>query len=220
MVYCMSDIHGEIDRYRKMLDLIQFSDEDELYIIGDVIDRHPGGIDLLVDEIIDKSNIYMILGNHEEMLIHALGSNNKFWYKELWKQNGGSGTYNEMVYHRTQEERQTIIDFLKELPDYIDLEVNGQKFHLVHGMPSDDHEKRLWNRPERSMTEAPMDGVTVIVGHTATVFLNEESDNDEDEPFRIWYGNGIICIDCGCGSRVEERRLACLRLDDMKEFYV
>ena len=37
--YVMADIHGEIDRFHAMLDLINFSADDQLYIIGDVIDR-------------------------------------------------------------------------------------------------------------------------------------------------------------------------------------
>ena len=39
--------------------------------------------------------------------------------------------------------------------------------------------------------------------------------------FFIMHGNGIIDIDCGCGhQKTAHRRLACLRLDDMAEFYV
>ena len=34
---------------------------------------------------------------------------------------------------------------------------------------------------------------------------------------RIYHGSGRIGIDCGCAY--PEGRLACLRLDDMKEFY-
>ena len=41
MTYVMSDIHGEYEKYLKMLDLIGFRDEDELYVLGDVIDRGP-----------------------------------------------------------------------------------------------------------------------------------------------------------------------------------
>ena len=29
MVYCISDIHGEWDRFKKMLELIQFSEQDK-----------------------------------------------------------------------------------------------------------------------------------------------------------------------------------------------
>ena len=47
MIYVMSDIHGEYNRYKAMLEKIQFSDNDTMYIIGDVIDRKPGGVDIL-----------------------------------------------------------------------------------------------------------------------------------------------------------------------------
>ena len=39
----------------------------------------------------------------------------------------------------------------------------------------------------------------------------------------IWHGNHVIGIDCGCGFHSERAgvgcRLACLRLEDMNEFY-
>lgn len=43
MIYCVSDIHGELDKFERMLKLIRFSDSDHLYIIGDVIDRGAAG---------------------------------------------------------------------------------------------------------------------------------------------------------------------------------
>ena len=62
MIYCMSDIHGELDRFKAMLDLINFSSDDTLYIIGDVIDRHPGGVEIL-KIIKDTPNMFMLLGS-------------------------------------------------------------------------------------------------------------------------------------------------------------
>ena len=218
MVYCMSDIHGEWDRFKRMLELIQFSEQDELYIIGDVIDRYPRGIDILF-EIMDCPNIHMILGNHEQMLLDTLGPNNVIGSRELWKLNGGYTTYFDLVHQRMPEERRKIIEYLIGLPDYFDIKVNDRNFHLVHGIASDDRETRLWGRPDKDMVTLMKD-TTIIVGHTPTIYLNPESEDKNEEPFRIWYGNGIIGIDCGCGHEVEECRLACLRLDDMKEFYV
>ena len=46
MTYCLSDIHGEILKWQDMLKLIQFSDEDTMYVLGDVIDRNPHGIEI------------------------------------------------------------------------------------------------------------------------------------------------------------------------------
>ena len=39
MTYVMSDIHGQYEKYAQMLEKISFSDEDTLYILGDVLDR-------------------------------------------------------------------------------------------------------------------------------------------------------------------------------------
>lgn len=214
MIYCMSDIHGEYDRFMKMLELIKFSDTDTLYIIGDVIDRNPGGIDILL-KIMESPNMIMLLGNHEQLCLDTLGPNNIIGRRAVWLKNGGGGTYQELMYMMSPAERNQILRYLAELPDYLNIEVNGQKFHLVHGVPSDDPYVRIWKRPSFS-APPPFPDRTVIFGHTPTCFLNQTIGT----PFTIWYGNGIIDIDCGCGRDTELRRLGCLRLDDMAEFYV
>lgn len=214
LIYCMSDIHGEYDRFVKMLELIHFSDNDALYIIGDVIDRKPGGIDIL-QKIIASPNMIMLLGNHEQMCLDTLGPNNVIGRRALWLKNGGSDTYRELMYMMTPAERHRILQYLSSLPDHLDIEVDGMKFHLVHGFPSDEPDVRIWERP-LTFAPPPFPDRTVIVGHTPTCYMNLV----ENAPFSIWYGNGIIDIDCGCGNETELRRLGCLRLDDMEEFYV
>ena len=72
MIYCMADLHGERDFFLRMLEQIRFSDTDHLYILGDVIDRGTGGIDLL-EQIMEASNMTMLLGNHEQMCLSTLG---------------------------------------------------------------------------------------------------------------------------------------------------
>ena len=37
--YVISDIHGEYWKFMELLDMIHFSDEDILYVLGDVVDR-------------------------------------------------------------------------------------------------------------------------------------------------------------------------------------
>ena len=213
LIYCMSDIHGEYDRFVKMLELIEFSDADTLYIIGDVIDRKPGGIDIL-QKIMASPNMIMLLGNHEQMCLDTLGPNNVIGRRSLWLKNGGGDTYRELMYMMTPVERHRILQFLSSLPDHLDIEVDGKKFHLVHGYPSDEPDVRIWERP-LSFAPPPYPDRTVIVGHTPTCFMN----SDESNPFAIWHGDGIIDIDCGCGNETLLRHLGCLRLDDMEEFY-
>ena len=37
--YAISDIHGCFDEFMEVLDQVQFGDGDELYILGDLVDR-------------------------------------------------------------------------------------------------------------------------------------------------------------------------------------
>lgn len=220
MVYCMADIHGEILRWKEMLQLIQFSDEDTLYILGDVIDRNPHGIEILQD-IMRRPNVKMILGNHEQMMLDSFCSYDTIGCRCRWKANGGGNTYRSMVYRISAEERLEILRFIQELPDHLDIEVDGREFHLVHGMPGDNKHDRIWGRPDLPPAGHPLPDKTTIIGHTCTYYLNIFVDGyNEDGPYEIFYSPGLIDIDCGCGNETDLRRLACLRLDDMKEFYI
>ena len=69
-IYVTSDVHGNLYRLKKLLEYVNFSEKDKLYIIGDVLD---GGDEVaeLIDFIMDKNNIELILGNHEDMFMEA-----------------------------------------------------------------------------------------------------------------------------------------------------
>lgn len=215
MIYCMADLHGERDFFLRMLEQIRFSPADHLYILGDVIDRGPSGVELL-EQIMEAPNMTMLLGNHEQMCLSTLGPRNELGARDVWRQNGGMATYRQLLYHCTPQRRNRILRFLSGLPDHLDLTVGGQNFHLVHGFPGADHHTRIWGRVE-SGSASPYPDTVCIVGHTPTAFLTGRMDED----CSIWHGDGIIDIDCGCGSQnAPHRRLACLQLDDMAEFYV
>lgn len=53
LIYAVSDLHG---CYKKLLDTLSLGNADTLYVLGDVIDRDAGGIDILFD-MISRSNI-------------------------------------------------------------------------------------------------------------------------------------------------------------------
>ena len=71
MIYLMSDIHGNERRFRSVMKQIDLRSEDMLYVLGDVIDRYPGGIHIL-RRIMALPNARMLLGNHEYMMLNAL----------------------------------------------------------------------------------------------------------------------------------------------------
>ena len=118
MIYCMSDIHGNYDGYKKLLERVDFKNSDTLYVLGDVIDRGGQSIKLLQD-MMARYNVIPILGNHEYMGIQCL----KFLMQEIsedsivtlsedivrglleWQNVGGQVTMDE--FHRlSREEKQ------------------------------------------------------------------------------------------------------------------
>ena len=226
MKYVISDIHGMWDKYQNMLKLINFSAEDELYILGDVIDRGEDGIKILQD-IRRHTNMHLLMGNHELMAVQTLFAKDENEWNEkmiVWAMNGGEGTYYSLL-ELPEEEQKELAELLITLPDCMEVEVNEHMFHLVHGFPADTLEKQVWTRPELN-TKNPFKDKTLIVGHTPVILLHGNPDKyihmlrEKGKHVEIEHAEGFIDIDCGCGSGIPEERLACLRLDDMEEFYV
>lgn len=229
MHYVLSDIHGNLRRFEAMLERIGPGSEDMLYVLGDVIDRHPDGIAVL-DRIMAMPNARMILGNHEYMMLRALGEPADDYRDDggalaHWYRNGGDvthGAWNRLAPARQRE----LLDYLHSLPLNIDLRVGDRDYRLVHGAPVcrwQTNEDLRYRTPvhfavwRRLKAEEPLeDGRIVIFGHTPTCNYQEAV------PMELWYGPDRIGIDCGCGwpESGPEGRLGCLRLEDGAEFYV
>lgn len=142
----MSDIHGQYMAYRKMLEKINFSDDDFLYVLGDVIDRGPDGIRIIKD-VKNRPNMEMILGNHEFMLLNAVKyirerekvidfqakAEEGLTALELWTHpgNGGEGTCLEFI-NLPNEEQDEIIDYLKGLNVIKRVKIGDEMYHLSH----------------------------------------------------------------------------------------
>ena len=71
MHYVMSDLHGRYDLFQRMLEKISFSACDTLYLLGDLIDRGPDGIQLIQD-VMKRPNVIPFLGNHEDMFYRVI----------------------------------------------------------------------------------------------------------------------------------------------------
>lgn len=234
MVYVLSDIHGNERRFNSILKQINLQPEDVLYVLGDVIDRHADGIRIL-RRIMASDNMKMILGNHEYMMLEALGhsydsSKNKngtvdSYALQLWYQNGGKVTHDYLKRIR-KSIRDEIVEYLLALPVSIEIQVDKKKYTLVHAAPPDEFiyspryttstQFAVWNRWNR--IGFPHRKSTLIFGHTPTV------NYQDDAPMTILHGENCIAIDCGSGypewrDWAQEGRLACIRLDDGKEFY-
>lgn len=215
----MSDIHGNRRRFESVMSQINLQPEDTLYILGDVVDRYPFGIEIL-QKLMAMPNVKMLKGNHEVMFEYSV----KTGHFNLWNWNGGEVTYK--AYQKlSDDQKREVIKFIGGLPINIDIEVNGIKYKLVHGSPMEWFDKRrtdfdtaeefaVWQRVD-PFDAADSDYVTVF-GHTPTIYYQS------GYVASIWHGKNAVGIDCGSGfknTRKRKYRLACLRLDDMTEFY-
>ena len=223
MIYVLSDIHGNERRFASVLEQIRLRPEDTLYVLGDVIDRYPGGIPIL-RRLMAMPNARMLLGNHEYMMLRALGQPRDSNFDdgralEHWYRNGGKVTHEHLKRLR-KSLRQEIVDYLHSLPLHYDVELNGTHYKLVHGDTEENFDPNfpspvyyaVWKRFE-SM-DPPPEGYTLVFGHTPTRYYQSSV------PMKIWHDGSRIGIDCGSGYPEEGLgRLACLRLDDGAEFY-
>ncbi len=229
MTYVMSDIHGRIRPYHRMLRKIGFGDDDTLYVLGDVIDRNPGGISIL-KEIMDTPNIRMLLGNHEYMMRDFLDTDQNAdldgWVQKMdrWcNLNGGWVSYHAFL-RESQKSKDRIMAFLHGLPVNIEIDVLGRRILLVHASPTflykesavgmqNETEFAVWNRiAPGSDLQFPQD--LMICGHTPTILLSGIF------PMEILQEGKIMWIDCGCAYGTGQGgRLSCIRLETEERFY-
>lgn len=232
MNYVMSDIHGEYDKFLEMLDKIDFQDEDTLYILGNVIDFGEEPIEVLT-EMADRPNIYPIIGDCEQTAVDALtmlsedisgGEVDKLRPETIqalteWRLRGGAKTIEEFV-RLTNEEKQDILDYLSDFSKFEVVDIEDKTYILVHrGLGDFENKgKKLKNYTvvDLAFTDVSYekkyfddDSVFIVSGHVPTYRLCGED--------KIYKSNNNICINCGISER---RRLACLCLETMQEFYV
>lgn len=225
--YVMSDVHGFYQTFLNALKRIDFSDEDELYVIGDVIDRGFDGVKLLAYTM-NRPNVHLLMGNHEYMCMDYFSEKPDETVVRRWNRNRNFYTLKGFD-ALSPEEKKQILEYIKNLPVETDLAVNGKRYYLVHGFTGEDDYHRVWNRPKTD-TPAPFEDKTLIIGHTPVCEF-ECPGTDEDmyvysreltkkgDHFRIFHGNGFINVDCCVGYAFSAARLAVLRLDDLAEFY-
>lgn len=224
--YVISDLHGEQDRFYRLLEIINFKKEDTLYIIGDVIDRGPKGIELLQD-IRQRNNVQLLLGNHEYMMLDYLHPDADDVKIRRWNRNGNEPTLRGWS-ALNPEEQQDLLAYLRSLPSHLSLDLDCGAFYLVHGFYGENVHDDVWLRPTPA-SENPLYCRRMIIGHTKVSSLGREKAEkeaylaqleQEGKHLRIRHLPGFIDIDCGCGYfDMPMRRLACLRLEDFAEFY-
>lgn len=232
MTYVMSDIHGHYELYKKMLSLISFSDDDTLFVLGDILDRGPQPFRILKDMSL-RPNVFPIMGNHEHVGVYLLRKLNTEITAEnaethltatdlellsTWlTKNGGDTTLADFK-RLPPEERGYLLEYFDEFTPYEDIEVAGKRFVLVHGgLPNFSEEKPLdaYNTTDMlyewsDYSRRYFSDAYLVTGHIPTQRIAPDHGGE------IYMKHGHIAIDCGAAYG---GRLGCVRLDDLTLFF-
>ena len=189
--WIIPDIHGCLKTLQALFDYyIRPSKEDELYFLGDYIDRGPdskGVIDFIMRLEAEGFRVFRLKGNHEESCVQAcheehnvgnfLGIRGHNFAKAAWKKFGGKETMKSFGISDLRNMPQVYLDWLDNMPAHIMLE----DFLLVHAglnfaekNPLEDTHAMLWTR-DFSVDRAKIGGRTLIHGHVPisleTIFM-------------------------------------------------
>jgi serine/threonine protein phosphatase 1 len=214
-VFAIGDIHGCFFTFKKLLlDICRVKKDDDVYLLGDYVDRGPRSkelIDYIISLIEDGYRIFPIIGNHEQLLLEAVDSVTAM---EIWNKNGNAETLKSFGLDHPSKLEKKYIDFFHSLRYYVLLD----DFVLVHGgvdfelpNPLSDLYSMVWIRNTYVDTKK-IGGRRLIVGHTprSLDMIAESIDSDR------------ILLDGGCvylHKFPNYGYLCALELNSMELFY-
>ena len=211
--YATSDLHGCLKSFQALLEKINFSKSDELYILGDLIDRGPdskGVIDFIWQLQSNNYTIHSLRGNHDQMMLDAQHS--RKWAIN-WLLNGGGTTMDSFDAKVLADIPDQYFHFIKELPYYFEVD----EYLLVHAgfgfekeNPLEELHAMLWQRNwYEHINYAWLKNRIIVHGHTPITQAEAVSMLEHlDE-------NKYLDIDTGCvhkGKAKGDGVLACFDL--------
>jgi len=186
----IGDIHGCIKTFKALLNKVNFQKSDNLFLIGDYVDRGPdskGVIDYIMLLIENDYNIFPLMGNHEDDLLTLHKYNKPSLFHEYSKTNGS----NNLISNDFKID-QKYIDFFASLPLYYELKsflIVHAGFNFKSNNPFSNKDSMLWIR-DFEYDKNKTNGKTIIHGHEPTE-LNEIENSIKNK-------SKIICLDNGC----------------------
>jgi serine/threonine protein phosphatase 1 len=223
--FIIGDIHGCLLTFRSLLeDNLGISKSDQIYLLGDFIDRGPRSAQL-IEYLIDlKKKGYKLLpirGNHEQMILDAMYSTSDY---KLWMMNSGEITLQSYrlllgsFFEFPDDMPNKHLLLLTKLPFYYEVD----NYILVHGClnfiaanPFSDTETMLWSRSAK-MPENFLPGKVMIYGHTPTPLNLIQKIVSEQKSRMIPLDAGCVYTNRinGCGY------LVALKMEDLSIHFV
>ena len=204
--WIIPDIHGCFRTLKSLVEsFLKLTKEDDLYFLGDYIDRGPSSKEV-IDYIMDLQSrgyrIHCLKGNHEDYCIKAWEADQKahLFKPEIqrsWERVGAAETYKSFGGKRPRDIPENYIEWMKNLDYYFELE----NYILVHaGMnfkienPFEDHDSMIWVRNFKVNFDKTQ-GRRIIHGHIPVdySFIDHVIHHQNNYDF-IALDNGVFCV--------------------------
>ena len=209
--WVIPDSHGCIKTLRALIEYrVIPSKQDQLYFLGDYIDRGPdskGIIDYLIMLKEEGYNMYCLKGNHEENLVKVYEweqENKGFWtrfkrniYLSQWMQFGGMATMNSFGIKDLKDFPPDYIEWLDKLDYYYEVD----DYLLIHAglnfeidNPLDDKYAMLWKREFKIIPEK-INHKKIIHGHVPISLDFIKHQIEKEDSLYIDLDNGVYVKD-------------------------
>ena len=193
--YVFSDVHGHVAPLARLMSRVSPSDEDSIFMLGDMIDRGPDpvGVMLLCR---DLPGCTVLRGNHEDLMLsffdHPHGEMERF----NWLLNGGATTA-EGLAELSGSRCADLLDWVGSLPLWAQTQVGDRSYLMAHAgirptglaglgdcteeelgliASAQTSEDLIWIREDfweypTGLVDEEGRGPIVIAGHTPTPYL-------------------------------------------------
>jgi serine/threonine protein phosphatase 1 len=187
----IGDVHGHYDGLMKLLEAIIPGSDDQVYFVGDLIDRGPKSAHVV--QFVRESGYQCVLGNHEQLLLEAFpGSKVSHLALQAWLHSGGQST---VASYNKPESLLESLNWMRTLPTYLDLGdiwLAHAGLHPKLPVHQQTAHEYCWIREEFHSTPKPyFPDKLIITGHTITFTLPGVA------PGGLAQGQGWLDIDTG-----------------------
>lgn len=168
----LSDIHGNADALRVVLDAFRRLNIRQLLFLGDLVGYYPFAGECLA--MLAEFEIVSVRGNHDQTALDCLETGNP-------PSTAYTQDYGHALERALAEQNDELNRFLSALPLTRRVELGGRVLELVHGSPWDALEGRVypdfrdWNRFDETRADALLFGHThypLVHQHGSLLLLN------------------------------------------------